>query len=220
AQLLLGPVQQARTHVVEAQRIGRLLAHRPLTMLGELGVNGDGAIDLTALAHQTAERELDVGLVRLGGEAREHLGGTVETIVDEMIETGEVIEVAAQPPATRRTAAERERRYPDQQETQQQDFGADTAQTHARKLSEKRTRSAKITRHENSLVSYADIAAGRARRHRFNRRAGPGVSPISQHSPVGCRTSTRRNGRWPAGRALPDGFRAARGNGERSRGSR
>ena len=88
-------------------------------MCGKLGVDGDGAIHLAALAHEAAERELDVRLVRLGGEAREHFGGAVEAIVDQVIEAGEVVDVAPQPPAARRAPPERERGRPDDEETQQ-----------------------------------------------------------------------------------------------------
>jgi hypothetical protein len=93
-------------------------------------VDGDGAVHFAAFAHQAAERELDLGLVGLGGEAREHLGGAVITIVDQVIEAGEILRVAAHAPGARGTPSEDEGRHPDHQETQQQDFGADTAQTH------------------------------------------------------------------------------------------
>ena len=74
--------------------------------------------------------------MRLGGEAREHLGGAVVAVVDQVIEAGEVLGVAAHAAAARRAPSEHESRRPDQQETQQQDFGADAAQAHARTLSE------------------------------------------------------------------------------------
>ena len=102
---------------------------------GELGVDRDGAIDFAALAHQAAERELDVGLVRFGREPREHFRGAIESVVDQMIETGEIVDVAAQPPAARRAAAEREGGRPDDEETQQENFGTDAAQAHGGNLS-------------------------------------------------------------------------------------
>ena len=123
---------QPGAHVVEAQRESRLLADRRLAIFREPGVNGDGAIHFAALAHQAAERELDLGFVRLGGETGEYLGGAVVAVVDQVIEAGEILDVTAQAPAARRAPPEHERRRPDEQETQQQDFGADTAQTHAR----------------------------------------------------------------------------------------
>ena len=63
-------------------------------MAGELGVDGDGAVDFAALAHEAAERELDLGLVRIGREPREHLGGAIEAVVDQVIEAREVVDVA------------------------------------------------------------------------------------------------------------------------------
>jgi len=105
------------------------------------------------------ELEGGLGLAARGGDGapqREHLGGAVITIVDQVIESGEILRVAAHTPGARGTPSEDEGRHPDHQETQQQDFGADTAQTHARTLSEKATHSAKIARHEKSLVSCAD----------------------------------------------------------------
>src|SRR6185295_15513932 len=142
---LLGAIQQSGAHVIEAECEGRAFADRRLAVLREFVVYRDGSIHFTALAHQAAERELDLRIVRPGGEPGENLGGAVEAIVDQVIESGEVLDVAAHAPATGRAPAERERSCPDQQETQQQDFGADAAQAHARKLSEKATRSAKIT---------------------------------------------------------------------------
>ena len=74
AQLFLGAIHEARAQVVEAQRECGLLADLQAPCGGEFGVDGDGAIDFTALAHEAAERELDVRIVRLGGETREHFG--------------------------------------------------------------------------------------------------------------------------------------------------
>ena len=99
-------------------------------MLAQLGVDGDGAVHFAAPAHQAAERELDFGLVGFGREPREHLGGAVIAIVDQVIEAGEVVDVVTHPAGAGRTAAEQECRGPDHQETQEQDFGTDAAQTH------------------------------------------------------------------------------------------
>ena len=94
-------------------------------------MDGDGAIDLAALAHQAAERELDVRLVRLRREPREHFRRAVEAVVHQVIEAGEVVDVAPQAAAARRTAPERKRRRPDDEETQQENFGTDATQAHA-----------------------------------------------------------------------------------------
>ena len=69
---------------------------------GELDVDGDGAIDFAAFAHQAAERELDVRVLGLGGEPREDFGGAIEAIVDQVIEAGEIVDVAPHAPAARR----------------------------------------------------------------------------------------------------------------------
>ena len=62
--------------------------------------------------------------------------GAVEAIVDQVIEAGEVVAVAPQPAAARRTAPERKCGRPDDEEAQQENFGTDAAQAHARTLAE------------------------------------------------------------------------------------
>ena len=79
----------------------------------KLGVDGDGAVDFTALAHEAAERELDVRLLRFRRESREHFRGAIEAVVDQVIQAGEVIDFAPQTAAARRSAAERKRRRPE-----------------------------------------------------------------------------------------------------------
>ena len=130
AQLFLGAIHEAGALVVEAQREGGLLANGQLAVLRELGVDGDGAIYFTAAAHEAAQRELDIRFVGLVGEAREHFGGAVVAVVDQVVQAREVVHVAADAPATRRTPAQRERGGADHEKTQQQNFGTDAAQTH------------------------------------------------------------------------------------------
>src|SRR4029077_1757455 len=67
-------------------------------------MDGDRAVDLAATAKETAERKLDLGgiPVRLR-HAREDLGGVVEAVIDEVIETLEL--VARQAHGTRSAVA-------------------------------------------------------------------------------------------------------------------
>jgi hypothetical protein len=57
-------------------------------------LHGNGAIDFTALAHQAAERELDIRLGRLCRQPCEHFRRAVEAVIHEVVETGEVVDVA------------------------------------------------------------------------------------------------------------------------------
>jgi hypothetical protein len=130
AQLFLGAIHEARAQVVETQRKCGLLANGRFAVLRELGVNGDGPIHFAAAAHETAERELDVGFVRFVGEAREHFGGAVVPVVDQVIEAREIVHVAAHAAAARGTPAQCEGGRADHQETQQENFRTDAAQAH------------------------------------------------------------------------------------------
>ena len=131
AQPLLGAVEQPGAHVVETERERGLLADPALGVLAQLGMDGDRAVHFAATAHEAAERELDFGLVGLGREPREHFGGAVVAVVDQVIEAGEIVDVVTHPARAGRTAAEQECRDSHHQETQEQDFGTDAAQTHA-----------------------------------------------------------------------------------------
>jgi hypothetical protein len=136
AQLFLGPIHESGAEIVQAERERGLFADRQLAMLAEFGVDGDRPIHLAAAAHETAQCELDVGLVGFVGEAGEDFRGAVVTIVDQVIEAGEVIHVPAHAATARRTPAEQECGRPHHEKTKQQNFRADTAQTHARTLAE------------------------------------------------------------------------------------
>src|SRR5262249_39882260 len=84
-----------------------------------------GAVDLAAAPEQAAEGELDFGGIAVGlGHAREDLGGVVEAVVDEMIESDVV--VARQPHGAGGAVAPAEEpgREPDQDEGQGEQVGA------------------------------------------------------------------------------------------------
>ena len=131
----LGAIEQARAHVVLAEREQRLhlLLVRQVGPLHERLVQADRAIDFAAAAEQMPERDLRLERVLVEfGDAQEHLDRLVGLLVEQVVQAAEIrgrqaadLRVAmafATAPADEPTAPRRERQQEEEPEPLADEF--------------------------------------------------------------------------------------------------